>query len=118
MTGRANPMPSAFALRATREKSLRVTANERLRMAPYSGPTTIAPTIRISELVRMPTAPMRAAMMSSVNQLGGKVPSSPILDSISAQTGVNCWNRPRRADTRSASAEIDVSTFSSMIEPR
>ena len=57
MTARANPMPSAFALRATREKSLRVTANERLRMAPYSGPTTIAPTIRISELVRIADRP-------------------------------------------------------------
>ena len=34
-------------------------------MAPYSGPTTIAATIRICELVSMPTAPIRPAMISS-----------------------------------------------------
>ena len=40
-------------------------------MAPYSGTTTIAPTMRIWELVRIPTAPMSPAMTSSANQLGG-----------------------------------------------
>src|SRR5262249_42567302 len=44
-TAKANPTPRAVALRTTREKSRRVIPNERLRMAPYSGPTTIAPTI-------------------------------------------------------------------------
>ena len=34
-------------------------------IAVYSGPTTIAATIRIWELVRMPTAPISAAMTSS-----------------------------------------------------
>ena len=34
-------------------------------IAPYSGPTTIAATMRICELVRMPTAPIRPAMISS-----------------------------------------------------
>jgi hypothetical protein len=34
-------------------------------MAPYSGPTTIAATMRICELVSMPTAPIRPAMTSS-----------------------------------------------------
>ena len=87
-------------------------------MAPYSGLTTIAPTMRIWELVRIPTAPISPAMTSSANQLGGKVPSSLILASISAQTGAKCWNRPCRAAARSASAEIEVSTFSSTIEPR
>lgn len=33
-----------------------------LVMAPYSGPTTTAATIRIWELVRIPTAPMTPAM--------------------------------------------------------
>ena len=81
-------------------------------MAPSSGPTTIAPTMRIWELVRIPTAPMSPAMTSSTNQLGGKVPSSAIPDSTSAQTGVNSWYRPWWAVARSASAEIEVSTFS------
>ena len=40
------------------------------------------------------------------------------LASTSAQTGANRWNRPRLADMRSASVEIDVSTFSITIEPR
>jgi hypothetical protein len=33
-------------------------------MALYSGPTTIAPTMRICELVRMPTAPISPASTS------------------------------------------------------
>ena len=33
-------------------------------IALYSGPTTIAPTMRIWELVRMPTAPISPAMVS------------------------------------------------------
>ena len=33
-------------------------------IALYSGPTTMAPTMRICELVRMPTAPISPAMAS------------------------------------------------------
>ena len=33
-------------------------------IALYSGPTTMAPTMRICELVKMPTAPMSPAMVS------------------------------------------------------
>ena len=62
---RVKPTASAAALRIIREESRRVTPNARLRMAPYSGPTTIAPTMRIWELVRIPTAPMSPAMTSS-----------------------------------------------------
>lgn len=87
-------------------------------MAPYSGPTTIAPTIRIWELLKIPTAPIRPAMTSSANQLGGNVPSSSILALTSAHTGANCWNLPMRTIVRSARAEIEVSTFSITIEPR
>ena len=39
-------------------------------MAPYSGPTTIAPTMRICELVRIPTAPISPAMASRPKKLG------------------------------------------------
>src|SRR6476620_12455469 len=39
-------------------------------MAPYSGPTTIAPTMRICELVRIPTAPISAAIASRPKKLG------------------------------------------------
>ena len=34
-------------------------------IAKYSGPTTMAPTTRICELVRMPTAAISPAMISS-----------------------------------------------------
>ena len=88
---RAKPTANAAALRSIREESRRVTPNARLRMAPYSGPTTIAPTMRIWELVKIPIAPISPAMISSANQLGGKVPSRAILASTSAQTGVNSW---------------------------
>ena len=40
-------------------------------IAAYSGPTTMAPTIRIWEFVKMPTAAISPAMISSANQLGG-----------------------------------------------
>jgi hypothetical protein len=39
-------------------------------IALYSGPTTIAPTIRIWELVRMPQAPISAANISKAKKLG------------------------------------------------
>ena len=117
-TARLNPAVSVSAADRTRYQSRRVAPNARLRMAPYSGPTTIAPTMRICELVKIPTAPISPAMTSSANQLGGNVPSSSIRASTSAQTGVKASNRPRRATARSACPLIDASTFSSTIEPR
>ena len=39
-------------------------------IALYSGPTTIAPTMRICELVKMPTAPISPAMASRMKKLG------------------------------------------------
>ena len=115
---RAKPTTSAPTLRRTRDESRPIRPNARLRMAPYSGPTTIAPTMRICEFVTIPMAPMSPAMTSRPNQLGGKLPSRAIRPSTSAQTGVNCWYRPRLAATRSACAEIEVSTFSMTMEPR
>ncbi len=40
-------------------------------IAEYSGPTTMAPTIRIWEFVKMPTAAISPAIVSRANQLGG-----------------------------------------------
>ena len=39
-------------------------------IALYSGPTTIAPTIRICELVRIPHAPISPANTSKAKKLG------------------------------------------------
>ena len=40
-------------------------------IGPYSGPTTMAPTMRICEFVRIPTAAMSPAIMSRMKKLGG-----------------------------------------------
>jgi hypothetical protein len=56
-------------------------------IAPYSGPTTIAPTTRICELVKMPHAPISPANTSSVKKLGGYCASAWILASTSSHTG-------------------------------
>ena len=40
-------------------------------MALYSGPTTMAATIRICELVRMPTAAISPALTRSMKKLKG-----------------------------------------------
>ena len=40
-------------------------------IAEYSGPTTIAPTMRIWELVKIPTAAISPAMANRTNQLAG-----------------------------------------------
>ena len=42
-----------------------------LMIAEYSGPTTMAPTTRIWEFVKMPTAAISPAIARSENQLGG-----------------------------------------------
>ena len=47
-----------------------VMASATAMIAVYSGPTTMAPTIRICELVRMPTAAIIPAMVSRMKKLG------------------------------------------------
>lgn len=54
----AKPTSSAVRPRRIRRPERRPIPSAMLVMAPYSGPTTIAATIRICELVMMPTAAM------------------------------------------------------------
>jgi len=56
-------------------------------MALYSGPTTIAPTMRICELVRIPTAPISAAMASRPKKLGEYTAPPRMAASTISQTG-------------------------------
>jgi len=56
-------------------------------IALYSGPTTMAPTIRICELVRMPTAPISPAMASRMQKLGAYTASERILASTTGPPG-------------------------------
>jgi hypothetical protein len=61
----ANPLASASRPSLTLPRSRWLRPRATAMIAVYSGPTTIAATIRICELVRMPTAPISAAMISS-----------------------------------------------------
>ena len=71
MTAPPNPIRRARRPRPAVRASRRVPARAMLVTAPYSGPTTMAATIRICELIKMPTAAMRPATTSRTYQLGG-----------------------------------------------
>jgi hypothetical protein len=60
------PATSALTDSRTGAQSRRLMPSAVAMIAKYSGPTTMAPMTRICELVRMPTAPMIPAMMSSM----------------------------------------------------
>jgi len=65
-----NPAASASSPARTTPRSARLIPSATAMIAPYSGPTTMAPTMRICELVRIPTAPMSPAMASRMKKLG------------------------------------------------
>ncbi len=71
MIAARNPATSADAPRITGCGSPRSMPSAAPMIALYSGPTTMAPTMRMSELVRMPTAPISPAMASRTKKLGG-----------------------------------------------
>lgn len=58
---RRKPVPRAASPPRTMSRWPRSIPSATLTMAPYSGPTTIAATIRICELVTMPTEPISPA---------------------------------------------------------
>jgi hypothetical protein len=64
MIAAVNPASRAKAPRRTGGLSRLSMPSAMPMMALYSGPTTITPTMRICELVRMPTAPMSPAIAS------------------------------------------------------
>jgi hypothetical protein len=65
-----NPAARARSPRQTGAWSRRSMPSATAMIALYSGPTTMALTIRIVELVRMPTAPITPASASRMYQLG------------------------------------------------
>jgi hypothetical protein len=71
MIAARNPASSAKAPRITGSASPCSMPSATPMIALYSGPTTMAPTIRMSELTRIPTAPISPAMASSTKKLGG-----------------------------------------------
>ncbi len=83
----ANPVRSTSRPLRTAWWSPRSSPRATAMIALYSGPTTIAPTTRICELVRMPQAPISPAKTSSRKKLGGYSASARILASTSSHTG-------------------------------
>ena len=71
ITARPNPPPSAMDARRTGRPVRSVIPRAAPRMASYSGPTTIAPTTRICELVRMPMDAINPADTNSRWKLKG-----------------------------------------------
>jgi hypothetical protein len=66
-----NPAPSATRPRVIAPVSRTLSPSATPMIALYSGPTTIAPTIRICELIRIPTAPISPAIVSRTKNAGG-----------------------------------------------
>jgi hypothetical protein len=67
----AKPLVSTSRPRRTACLSRRSIPSATAMIALYSGPTTIAPTTRICELVKMPHAPISPANTSRAKKLGG-----------------------------------------------
>ena len=84
-------------------------------IAPYSGPTTIAPTMRICELVRMPTAPISPAMASRTKKLGEYTAPARMEASTISHTGaISLAGEPMSSPTVPVS---EASTCSTVIAP-
>ena len=117
---RAKPNSSTTRPRTTACRSRRSSPSATAMIAAYSGPTTIAPTTRICELVKMPQAPIRPAKTSSVKKLGGYSASARIRASTSSHTGTRSpWNdRPRARLSRPGPSASAASTVSMITELR
>ena len=108
-TASANPATRAVRPRLTAPRSRLSMPSAVAMIAPYSGPTTIAATMRICELVRMPTAPIRPAMTRSAKKLGGYWPPARIFastmlphrrDVAEARSAPACVSRGRPGRSR------------------
>jgi hypothetical protein len=116
-----NPTTSASMPRQMIVPSCRSMPSATEMIALYSGPTTIAPTIRIDELVSMPQAPISPANTRRTKKLGAYCASCLIRDSISSHTGARSPSRGRcqagSADG-AASAASAVRTVTDPSRPR
>src|SRR3984957_6904882 len=117
-TAIANPATRPIRPRPTAPRSPLSRPRAVAMIAPYSGPTTIAATMRICELVRMPTAPTRPAMTRRVKKLSGYWPSARIFASTMSPAGGPSAKRVRPAGVPGgALALIETSPYSMAIEP-
>ena len=114
---RGNPTASAVSDRFTRSPRLWTTATQRPANGPNSGPTTIAPMIRMIWSVRIPTAAISVATTMKARKLPESSTFSEVRDSTSSQTTASV-GRPRAAFSAwTAAAEICESMSSSEIDP-
>ena len=92
-------------------------ATQKPAIGPNSGPTTIAPTIRIGESRKMPTEAIRQASAMKMRKLPPSSALSEVRASTSSQTTASD-GAPRAARSASfAASEICESICSSAIEP-
>ena len=117
MIASEKPAASATSERAARWRRRCTKATQKPAIGPNSGPTTIAPTIRIGELRKIPTAAIRPASTMNNRYVPDSSTCSLVRDSTSSQTTASASEPRARSTARSANSEIWVSTDSSAIEP-
>jgi hypothetical protein len=112
-----SPIASVTKERAARRPRRWTTATQKPAMGPNSGPTTIAPTMRIGEFRKMPTAAMSAA--SSMKAMNDQVSSasSDVRSTTSSQTTASAGEPSARCTARSIASESWKSTSSTEIDP-
>ena len=116
-TPTGNPTASAPSERRTSLPWRWTIATDRPASGPNSGPTTMAPTIRIGWSKRMPTAAICIAITMNATKLKESSVSSLVRCSTSSQTTAS-EGRPGAAfSAATAASEIAVSTCSTAIEP-
>jgi hypothetical protein len=111
-----NPASSTSRPVRTALPSLRSRPSATAAIALYSGPTTMAPTIRIWEFVRMPQAPISPAKTSRAKKLGAYSASPRILASTTCQTGARSPCRRGRQPGCVAGSAIATATSSIITE--
>ena len=114
----ASPIPSVRRAAPPSAERRRTMATHRAASGPYSGPTTMAPTIRIGESSRMPTAAIMAA--TAMNTRNDTVSSDSLRQrsSISSHTSASAPWPAVAASAASAASDTTTSSTSTVMEPR
>ena len=111
------PIPRAMSERRAKSGRRSTSATDRPASGPNSGPTTMAPTIRIGWSSRIPTAPICiASTMKSTKPIDSSV-FSLVRCSTSSQTTASEGSPGAAFSAASALSEIDVSMCSTAIDP-
>ena len=112
-----NPTPRAANERRARSFRRWTSATDSPASGPNSGPTTMAPTIRIGWSSRMPTAPICMASTMNATKLIESSVFSLVRCSTSSQTTASEGRPGAASSAATAASESDVSMCSTAIEP-